>query len=73
MLCIVVQIRDPANVSHSVRNLRLNVRNINASPPQPVVAKKLLHDIVLDTFPSTENSTTAVTTVGDYDLQLAGE
>ncbi|ELT91258.1 hypothetical protein CAPTEDRAFT_79642, partial [Capitella teleta] len=76
-----VHIRDPGNISHTVRNLRVIVQDMNSLPPQPTLAKKQLNDVVANSLPA--GSTTAagqdtgipgvsnVVSVGNYDLQLS--
>ena len=66
-------VRDPSNVAHTVRNLRLNMKDINSGPPQPTLARKLLNEAVANALPdSFELNKCEVMTFGNYDLQLSG-
>lgn len=66
--------RDPSNMSHTIHNTKITMRDMNAHAPVQGMAKKLMHDAVLNALPSSmDSSRTNVISVGDYDLQLSGQ
>jgi hypothetical protein len=46
MQTFTVKISDPSNNLCTISNLRVEIKDINSIPPQPVLAKKLLDDAV---------------------------
>ena len=65
-------IRDPGNVTHTLHNLRITVREMNQSPPQPTLVKKMLNEAVSNALPQNyDTPRSSVITVGAYDLQLS--
>ncbi len=64
--------RDPGNLPHTVHNLHICVRDMNAAPPNPAMARKMMSDAVGTTH-QVENAATNVITVGDYDLRISGQ
>ena len=71
---LVAVVRDPSNVAHTVRNLRLNIKDINSAPPQPTLARKMLNTAVSSFLPdSFDLNKCEVMTFGNYDLQLSGK
>ncbi|XP_050396209.1 trafficking protein particle complex subunit 8 isoform X1 [Patella vulgata] len=72
-LATEVHTRDPNNLPHVIRNLRLNVCDMTnpGYPTQPAAIRKLLNDAVANTqLPSRDGGKSNVTSVGNYDLQL---
>lgn len=68
------QIRDPNNVPHIIRNLKISLRDLNTHPPQNAVARKMMNDAVANTQPQqVDGGRGNVLTVGNYDLQLSSE
>ena len=67
---ISARIRDPGNADHTLRDLRICLRDMNCHPPQALLVKKILHDAVASAQPP-DNAKTNVITIGDYDLQLS--
>ncbi|XP_076111682.1 trafficking protein particle complex subunit 8-like isoform X2 [Mytilus galloprovincialis] len=66
-----VHIRDPNNVPHTIRHLKITMRDMSATLPQQSVAKKILNDIVAGAQPQlVEGNRGNVVSVGNYDLQL---
>lgn len=67
-------IRDPSNASHPIRNLHIVVHDMNNHPPQNVLARKLLNDVVSNSLPqhSADMMPNNVVTMGNHDLQLDG-
>ncbi|ESO86902.1 hypothetical protein LOTGIDRAFT_202689, partial [Lottia gigantea] len=68
-----VHTRDPNNLPHVIRNLRLNVCDMTnpGYPTQPAAIRKLLNDSVANTqLPSRDGGKSNVLSVGNYDLQL---
>ncbi|XP_067142139.1 trafficking protein particle complex subunit 8 [Centruroides vittatus] len=45
-----VTIRDPSNISFTIRSLHIIVRDMKYQSPSPVTAKKMMHDAVLNTY-----------------------
>jgi len=72
--CFEAHIRDPNNVSHPIRNLHIVVHDMNNHPPQNVLARKLLNDVVSNSLPqhSADMMPNNVVTMGNHDLQLDG-
>lgn len=78
-----VHIRDPGNITHVIRNLRVIMKDMNSLPPQPTLAKKQLNEVVASSLPpGSSNGHDACTSlpgpsnvvsVGAYDLQLSSE
>ncbi|XP_061162581.1 trafficking protein particle complex subunit 8-like isoform X1 [Saccostrea echinata] len=67
-----VHIRDPNNVPHTIKNLKITMRDMNMQLPQAVMARKMLNDVVASTQPQLgEGSRGNVVTFGSYDLQLS--
>ena len=67
-------IRDSGNMTHTIRNLKITMRDMNQHPPQPTLAKKMMNEAVCNALPTNlDNNRTNIMTVGDYDLQISGE
>ncbi|XP_064640195.1 trafficking protein particle complex subunit 8-like isoform X2 [Lineus longissimus] len=65
-------IRDPGNIPHTLHNLRIIVKDMNGSIPQPTLARKMMSEAVANTYlPSLDNARGNVISVGTYDLQLS--
>lgn len=68
-----VHIRDPNNIPHTIKNLKITMRDMNMQLPQAVTARKMMNDVVANTQPQlTEGGRGNVVTFGSYDLQLSG-
>ena len=66
--------RDPSNMSHTIHNMKIIMRDMNSQPPIQGMAKKMMHDAVIHALPSSmDSSRTNVLSVGDYDLQISGQ
>uniref|UniRef100_A0A8D0GHK1 Trafficking protein particle complex subunit 8 n=1 Tax=Sphenodon punctatus TaxID=8508 RepID=A0A8D0GHK1_SPHPU len=65
-----VQMRDPNNQLHVIKNLKIAVNNIITQPPQPGAIRKLLNDVVSISQPA-EGLVANVITAGDYDLNIS--
>lgn len=66
-----VHIRDPNNVPHTIRHLKITMRDMSSTLPQQSVAKKILNDVVAASQPQMiEGNRGNVVSVGNYDLQL---
>ena len=70
-LCFSVHIRDANNISHQIRNLKLSVKEMNHTFPNPSATRKMLQEAVLNCQPSSQ--TKDVLTFGQYDLQFNGK
>ncbi|XP_014675931.1 PREDICTED: trafficking protein particle complex subunit 8-like [Priapulus caudatus] len=64
-----VHIRDPSNLSHAIHNLKVIMKEFDSLPPQPLLAKKMLSEVVSSCQP-TPGDTSAVMT-GEYNLHIA--
>lgn len=77
LLCCSVSahVRDPNNVPHTIRNLKIMVRDMNSQPPQLAVSRKMMSDAVSNAYPQNAEPLGRgnVVVVGDYDLQLSSE
>ncbi|KPP73187.1 hypothetical protein Z043_107743, partial [Scleropages formosus] len=70
-LCICTgHLRDPSNQIQVVKNLKICVSNIVTEPPQQVVTRRLLSEVVSASQPA-ESSVANVITAGDYDLNIS--
>lgn len=66
-----VHIRDPNNVPHTIKHLKITMRDMSYMLPSQNVARKILNDIVAGAQPQlVEGNRGNVVSVGDYDLQL---
>ena len=73
IFAISATIRDSGNMTHTIRNLKITMRDMNQHPPQPTLAKKMMNEAVCNALPaSNDNNRTNIMTVGDYDLQISG-
>ncbi|XP_018603460.2 trafficking protein particle complex subunit 8 isoform X3 [Scleropages formosus] len=63
-------LRDPSNQIQVVKNLKICVSNIVTEPPQQVVTRRLLSEVVSASQPA-ESSVANVITAGDYDLNIS--
>lgn len=69
----LVHIRDPNNIPHTIKNLKITMRDMNMQLPQAVTARKMMNDVVASTQPQlAEGGRGNVVTFGSYDLQLSG-
>lgn len=67
-----VHIRDPNNIPHTIKNLKITMRDMNMQLPQAVTARKMMNDVVASTQPQlAEGGRGNVVTFGSYDLQLS--
>ena len=67
-----VHIRDANNVTHSIHNLRISASDMSTQLPPTGVVKKQLNDAVASAhIQSQEPGAGNMTSIGDYDLQLA--
>ncbi|XP_048756747.2 trafficking protein particle complex subunit 8-like isoform X2 [Ostrea edulis] len=67
-----VHIRDPNNVPHTIKNLKITMRDMNMQLPQAVTARKMMNDVVANSQPQLmEGGRGNVVTFGSYDLQLS--
>ncbi|KAJ8303461.1 hypothetical protein KUTeg_019857 [Tegillarca granosa] len=65
-------IRDPNSIPHSIKNLKITMRDMMSQLPPPAVGKKLMSDAVANAQPQlAEGSRGNVLSIGNYDLQLA--
>lgn len=72
-LVSLVHIRDPNNIPHTIKNLKITMRDMNMQLPQAVTARKMMNDVVASTQPQmAEGGRGNVVTFGSYDLQLSG-
>lgn len=72
-LVSLVHIRDPNNTPHTIKNLKITMRDMNMQLPQAVTARKMMNDVVASTQPQmAEGGRGNVVTFGSYDLQLSG-
>ena len=66
-----MHIRDPNNVPHTIKHLKITMRDMSYMLPSQNVARKILNDIVAGAQPQlVEGNRGNVVSVGDYDLQL---
>ncbi|KAK3085582.1 hypothetical protein FSP39_005648 [Pinctada imbricata] len=64
-------IRDPHNATHTIRNLKISMRDMSSHLPQQAMARKMMNDVVANSQPQLlEGGRGNVVTIGDYDLQL---
>ena len=69
---LTAHIREPGNVSHTIHNLRVNLRDFHISASQPSLVKKLLNEAVSGALPPNyDTPRNSVISVGAYDLQLS--
>ncbi|XP_077295309.1 trafficking protein particle complex subunit 8 homolog l(3)76BDm [Arctopsyche grandis] len=59
-------IRDPSGQQYSVKNLKLNISNVNTRPPQPTLARKFLNESVSNTY----NDKTVSIQIGRFHLDI---
>ncbi|CAH1780178.1 unnamed protein product [Owenia fusiformis] len=64
-------VRDPGNISHTLQNFRVVVRDMSQLPPQPTLSKKILNDAVASAYIATDSSSSNCLSIGKYDLQLS--
>ncbi|XP_074645318.1 trafficking protein particle complex subunit 8-like [Tubulanus polymorphus] len=64
--------RDPGNLTHTMQNLRIVMKDMNTSVPQPTLARKLMSEAVGNTQPpSSDGNHGNIISVGSYDLQIS--
>ncbi|GAB6022907.1 Trafficking protein particle complex 8 [Chamberlinius hualienensis] len=64
-----VHLRDPTNQTYPVRNLRLNLVEMNHEAPKQMEARKMLYDVVASTLQNTIDRTRMIET-DNYSLQI---
>ena len=71
---VSAQIRDSGNMTHTIRSLKVTVRDMGQHPPQPTLAKKLMNEAVANALPPNmaDSNMANIMSVGDYDLQISG-
>lgn len=69
----VAHIRDPNNVPHTIRHLKISMLDMTTQPPQQAVARKMMSDAVANAQPQlVDGGRGNVISIGNYDLQLSG-
>lgn len=65
-------IRDPNNVPHTIRHLKISMLDMTTQPPQQAVARKMMSDAVANAQPQlVDGGRGNVISIGNYDLQLS--
>ncbi|XP_060083234.1 trafficking protein particle complex subunit 8-like [Ylistrum balloti] len=65
-------IRDPNNVPHCIRHLKISMLDMTAQAPQQAIARKMMSDAVANAQPQlVEGGRGNVISIGNYDLQLS--
>lgn len=69
---MLVSYRDPSNNLINLKNLRLDIKDFNALPPQNTLAKKLLNDAVSQALNAGTNHHEKTIETDQYQFQIRG-